>query len=252
MRLDVFLCTQGLFPSRTKAAEAVARGLVLVNGKKAKAGAEVNIGSDIRVIEGRRFVSNGGYKLDKALEDFGFDVKGLVFADIGASTGGFTDGLLQRGAAKVYAVDVGEDQLDESLKGPRVVVMDRTNARSLKKNSFPEPLDGAVVDCSFISLKLILESVGNILSEDREIVALIKPQFECEERRRFKNGIVKDGKLRKQIVEKLYCFCVEKGFTVTDFTSAPVVEGKNREYLIRLKKGGAVSKPLSHILNKGI
>lgn len=88
MRLDVFLCTQGLFPSRTKASEAVARGLVLVNGKKAKAGAEVNIGSDIRVIEGRRFVSNGGYKLDKALEDFGFDVKGLVFADIGASTGG--------------------------------------------------------------------------------------------------------------------------------------------------------------------
>lgn len=97
MRLDVFLCTQGLFPSRTKAADAVARGLVLVNGKKAKAGAEVNIGSDICVIEGRRFVSNGGYKLDKALEDFGFDVKGLVFADIGASTGGFTDCLLQRG-----------------------------------------------------------------------------------------------------------------------------------------------------------
>ncbi len=249
MRLDVFLCESGKFSSRTKAAEAINRGLVLLDGKKAKASAEANEYSRIEILSGKKFVSNGGYKLEKALSDFGYDATGKVFADIGASTGGFTDCLLQRGAARIYAVDVGENLLDESLKCEKVVVMDHTNARSLKMSSFPEVLDGAVVDCSFISLRLILDSVKKILENGKEVFALIKPQFELEERRRFKNGIIKDESVRKKVVEKIYDYCIDNGFAVTDFTSAPVVEGKNIEYIIRLKKGEKDTKTLKYVLS---
>lgn len=252
MRLDLFLSANGKFSSRTKAAEAIGKGLVLVDGKKAKASAEVDENSRIEIAKAKRFVSNGGYKLDKAFTDFSYDPQGKIFADIGASTGGFTDCLLQRGVAKVYAVDVGENLLDERLKCDRVVVMDHTNARFLTKDSFADILDGAVVDCSFISLRLILNSVKNFLEDGKEIFALIKPQFELEERKRFKNGIIKEVATRKNVVEKIYRYCIDNGFAVRDFTFAPIVEGKNIEYVIRLIKGEKDTKTLENILSRCI
>ncbi|PWM70866.1 MAG: TlyA family rRNA (cytidine-2'-O)-methyltransferase [Bacillota bacterium] len=250
MRLDVFLHRSGKFDSRTKAAEAIDKGFVLLNGKKAKAGAEANENSDIRILEKPRYVSNGGYKLERALDAFAFSADGKIFADIGASTGGFTDALLQRGAAKVFAVDVGEKQLHPAIAAdPRVIVMDHTNARNLTKESFPCELDGIIVDCSFISLKLILPAIKVLCGNTTEIIALIKPQFECEEKISFKNGIVKDLKIRAKIVKSIYEFCIAQGFHVTGFTNAPLIEGKNVEYLIRLTLQNAKGLGEQEVLN---
>ena len=240
MRLDVFLCERGDFDSRTKAAEAIAKGQVLLGGKRAKAGAEVRDESEVQVLPARRYVSNGGYKLERAAQVFGYDPRGKVFADIGASTGGFTDFLLQNGAKKVFAVDVGENLLHPSLRGDeRVAIMDKTNARDLKREDFP-PLDGIAADCSFISLELVLPAIRGLCSPDTDVFALVKPQFECGEKRRFKNGIVREKSVREAVVKKLYAFCKAQGFFVADFTNAPVVPGKNVEYMMRLKigKGG--------------
>lgn len=237
MRLDVFLSESGKFDSRTKAAQAIGRGEVLVNGRRAKAGEEVDGNSRVEILSARRYVSNGGYKLERALDVFGYSPEGKIFADIGASTGGFTDVLLRRGAKKVYAVDVGENQLHPSLKGDeRVVVMDRTNARNLTSDSFSEMPDGFVVDCSFISLKLILPAIAAQCPPEADIIALIKPQFECEEKISFKNGVVKDRKIRARIVKSLYDFCIGRGFFVHGFTNAPLLSGKNVEYLILLSR----------------
>lgn len=165
----------------------------------------------------------------------------MVFADIGASTGGFTDCLLKNGAARVYAVDVGVSQLHPRLAGdPRVTVCDRTNARYLTRDFFPEPLDGAVMDVSFISAKLLMPAVCGILEEGCPFLSLLKPQFECEERIRLKNGIVRDEKLRLKICVGIYDFAVSCGLSPQKFTTAPLREGKNTEYLMLFTKGGAI------------
>ena len=181
---------------------------------------------------GRSFVSEGGFKLQKALDEFGVDVSGKVFADLGASTGGFTDCLLQAGAARVYAVDVGESQLDASLAADgRVVVMDRCNARDLTASDFPEPIAGVTVDVSFISLTLVLPAVAAILAEDGVLFALIKPQFEVGRQGLGKHGIVRDARLRENAVRSVCSFAEGIGLHLAALTCAPVRPQKNVEYV---------------------
>ncbi len=237
MRLDKYLAEK--FGSRTKAAEAIAKGAVTVNGKRVNPSFDVTENDEIEFLERESFVSNGGYKLAKALKDFNLSVKDKIFADVGASNGGFTDCLLKNGAKKVYCIDVGESQLDDSLKGERVVIMDNFNARNLSKDNFDEIPYGAVIDVSFISLTYILKQVADSIADDGFIIALIKPQFECERKQIGKRGIVKDQALHKAAIKKICDFAAENGLSVENLTNAPINEGKNKEYLVLLTKNNS-------------
>lgn len=247
MRLDKYLSER--FGSRNKAAKAIADGWVTVNGKTVGASHEYKEGDDICIVlPQERYVSDGGYKLGKALRDFSFDVKGKIFADVGASNGGFTDCLLQNGAEKVYCIDVGESQLDESLKDKNVVVVDRFNARNLTAEQFAERLDGVVIDVSFISLTYILQGVAQCLGDGGVVIALIKPQFECESRNVGKNGIVKDAAAHRRIIKKIYDFATECGLKPKKLTDAPIKKDKNKEYLILLQKNAAHAEPIESLI----
>lgn len=239
MRLDKYLVGHG-FSSRTKAARALEKGRVLVNGKAARASQEVTDVDLIEILdEPIGFVSEGGFKLYKALQDFSESVQGLTCIDLGASTGGFTDCLLKNGAKCVYAVDVGESQLDASLvSDPRVHVMDRINARYLSKEDFPEQADVVTVDLSFISLEYILPVIADLLGKDGIAYVLIKPQFECGGKGQDKHGIVKDKKLHEAIVVKVCGLAERLGLAPQKLTNAPLRERKNTEYVVLLKKGG--------------
>lgn len=242
MRLDSYLFENGYYTSRTKAQEAVLSCSVTVNGKYAKPSQNVDEADEIKIIQRQKFVSMGGYKIEKALDDFDKNVEGLTCCDIGASTGGFTDCLLQRGAKKVYCVDVGETQLDEKLKNDeRVIIKAHLNARSLTKDSF-ELCDLAVCDCSFISLKLVLMPVFNVIKEDGELIALIKPQFECLRNEKSKRGIVADKKLQLDICCEIYDFAVSNNVIPVAFTNAPIRDKKNNEYLMRFSKSDKAIK----------
>ncbi len=231
MRADKYFAEK--YGSRTKAAEAIEKGLVLINGKPIKPKTEIGDGDEISFIQAEEtFVSNGGYKLDRALKTFAFDVKGKVFVDIGASTGGFTDCLLQYGAKKVYAVDVGESLLHESLQNhEKIVVMENTNARYLKKGDFVDEIEGVVTDVSFISLRLIFPVIKEILTENGVAFALIKPQFECENKRIGKSGIVSTA-AHADIVKKVLKYLAESGLYALGIVNAPVRKGKNIEYVL--------------------
>ena len=235
MRLDAYLFSTKKFSSRTKSAEAIEKGFVCVNGKTVlKPSQNVSDNDVIAVCESNEFVSNGGYKLEKALSDFSVDVNGLVFADVGASTGGFTDCLLQNGAKQVFAIDVGESLLDESLKNDvRVIEMENVNARYLQASDFPCGLDGIVADVSFIS-----PVISAILQEGTDAFTLIKPQFECEKQGIGKSGIVKKTE-HKKIVKKVLVFAAESGLEPLEITNAPIKKGKNIEYVLHLKKNDA-------------
>lgn len=247
MRIDKLLASK--YGSRTKAAQAVEKGLVLVNGKVARPSQEVREQDDLTFLQAEEaFVSVGGYKLSKAIKDFNFEVRGKVFADIGASTGGFTDCLLQNGARKVYCIDVGESQLDSSLKDKNIVVIDNFNARNLERNIFNDVIGGIVIDVSFISLTYILDKVAAVLERGASVIALIKPQFECESRSVGKNGIVRDSEARKRILEKIYNFCLSCNLAPRALTTAPIVKGKNIEYLILLEKEGEC-RELKELIN---
>jgi len=239
MRLDVFLFEKGYYRSRNKAAEACERGEVSVNGEiRTKSSFDVTEADDIKT-NGVGYVSVGAYKLKRAIEVFGLDCNGKVFADIGASTGGFTQVLLQNGAKKVYCVDVGEGLLDESISSDgRVVVMDNTNARFLTAKDFPERLDGVTVDCSFISIKTLLPSLKGLVDGKGSIIALIKPQFECGRSALGKSGILLDNKKTLNVLADIYAFCLSEGLTVADFTYSPVNERKNIEFLMLLSRSG--------------
>jgi 23S rRNA (cytidine1920-2'-O)/16S rRNA (cytidine1409-2'-O)-methyltransferase len=204
-RLDVLLVTLGLAASREKAQRLILAGAVRVKGQVAdKPGRLHDAGDPVEVEGGERFVSRGGGKLDAAFERFGLDVKGLVCADIGASTGGFTDCLLQHGAAKVYALDVGRGLLDWKLRqDPRVVVREQVNARYLTRDDIPEPFLFAVVDVSFISLTLILPPVTTLIEPGGQLVTLIKPQFEAGKERVGKGGVVRDPAVREDVVRRV-------------------------------------------------
>ena len=241
MRLDLYLYKNGLCRSRTKAAEAIEKGAVSVNGKTVlKTSFDVKESDEIELREESiSFVSNGGHKLEKAFADFGFSAENLVFADVGASTGGFTDCLLKHGAKKVFAVDVGESQLTDELKSSdKVVVKDNLNARNLTANELGEYVDGAVCDVSFISLTYVLRPIYDTLKENGFAVVLLKPQFECGKKYLNKNGIVNSEKAREEAAMKIFDFASSVGFSVSDFTNAPLREGKNVEYLFYLTKNG--------------
>ena len=234
MRADKYFAEK--YGSRTKAAEAIEKGLVLVNGKPVRTKDEIRETDVITFVQAEQsFVSNGGYKLARAIETFGFSCKDKVFVDIGASTGGFTDCLLQNGAAKIYAVDVGESLLHESLVGnEKIVRMENTNARYLTEADFSEPIDAVVTDVSFISLRLIFPAIKSILGEDGEAFVLIKPQFECEKKNIGKSGIVHTS-AHAGIVNKVLDFAEENGLYPFGIVNAPVRKGKNIEYVLHVK-----------------
>lgn len=249
MRADKYFAEK--FGSRTKAAEAIERGLVLINGKTIKAKDEIKETDEIAFVTVKElFVSNGGYKLARAIETFDLSCKDKVFVDIGASTGGFTDCLLQNGAKKVYAVDVGESLLHESLlDDTRIIPMENTNARYLEKKNFADSIDGVVTDVSFISLRLIFPAIKNILRETGEAVVLVKPQFECENKNIGKSGIVHTSAHTK-IVEKVLGYALENGLYPFGITNAPLRKGKNIEYVLWLKPHYNGAKSANWIVNE--
>ena len=239
-RLDVLLTERGLLDSRQKAQATIMSGIVFVNGQRVdKVGTAV---ANDALIEIRGttlpYVSRGGLKLEKAMQTFPLTLTGKICADIGASTGGFTDCMLQNGAKKVYAVDVGYGQLDWKLRNDaRVVCMERTNARYLTHEEIPEELDFASVDVSFISLNLIFPALYGLLREGGEIACLIKPQFEAGREKVGKKGVVRDPAVHLEVLEHFLIHAKENHFTVLGITYSPIrgPEG-NIEYLGFLRK----------------
>ena len=235
-RLDVELVDRGLVQSRERAKVVIMEGLVYVNGQKSdKAGTPVKEDDRIEVRgETLRYVSRGGLKLETAMAVLDLpSLQGAVAIDAGASTGGFTDCMLQNGAAKVYAVDVGYGQLAWALRNdPRVVCMERTNVRYLTKDDIPEPLDFGSVDVSFISLRLILPALRPLLKETGELVCLVKPQFEAGREKVGKKGVVRDKAVHREVLEQFLRHAAESQFFVKDLTFSPIrgPEG-NIEYL---------------------
>lgn len=240
MRIDTYLLSKNYFSSRAKAQQAIERGEVFLNGKAINKSA-FNVDEDmldkVEIISNSTYVSLGGYKLEKALKDFEFDVEKLVCADIGASKGGFTDCLLQNGAKKVYAVDLNNQLLDKSLKDNKKVIEIIKNARYLTKQDFDENIDLIVADLSFISEKMILPVLYNIIEEGKFLIVLIKPQFEVDKKVKFKNGIIKDNKVLIDAIFNVYNCGKELGLVPVKVTYAPINQQKNREFLILFKKG---------------
>jgi 23S rRNA (cytidine1920-2'-O)/16S rRNA (cytidine1409-2'-O)-methyltransferase len=237
-RLDKLLVARGLAATRSRAQALIMAGEVLVDGQRAdKAGMPVSTEAAVEVVAPLPYVSRGGFKLAGALAEFGVDVTGRVCADVGACTGGFTDVLLQNGAARVYAIDVGYGQLDWRIRQhERVIVLERTNARHLE--SLPEPVSFVAVDVSFISLRLILPAVQSWLAPESDIIALIKPQFEAGRDQVGKGGIVKDPAVHHQVLEDLISWCTDNGLTPAGLMRSPI-EGSegNVEFLVWLQPG---------------
>ena len=226
-RLDVLLVEQMYAPTRSKAQAIIMAGLVYVNGQKAdKAG--MSFDADTAVIEVRGqacpYVSRGGLKLEKALRDFGVDPMGFVCSDSGCSTGGFTDCLLQQGASKVFAIDVGYGELNWKIRNdPRVVVMERTNIRYVTPEDIGEPLDLSVIDVSFISLRIVLPAIKNLLKEGKgQVLCLIKPQFEAGRENVGKNGVIRDPAVHRDVLDNFVALAKELGFTILGLTFSPV------------------------------
>ena len=237
-RLDVLLVKRGLVESREKAKTTLMAGLVLVDGQKIdKAGTMVKEDAELRLLgNALPYVSRGGLKLEKAMETFCISLDGKIAADIGASTGGFTDCALQHGAAKVFAIDVGYGQLAWKLRNdPRVVNMERTNIRHVRPEDIGELLDFASIDVAFISLTKVLEPVKQLLKETGEIVALIKPQFEAGRGNVGKKGVVRDPAVHEKVIREVAEYSRSLGFIPAGLTFSPVKgpEG-NIEYLVRL------------------
>lgn len=252
VRLDVLLVERGLVPSREAGQRLIMAGKVRVAGELSdKPGRRVPVDAAVTVKAGLPYVSRGGLKLEAALDRFELDVKEWVVADVGASTGGFTDCLLQRGASRVYAIDVGYGQLAWTLRqNPRVVVMERTNARYLE--TLPEPVDLVTIDASFISLKLLLPTVakwlrravsesplgqaGQLPSDSGRVIPLIKPQFEAGRRQVGKGGVVRDPDVHRQVLRDLLTWAEAQGWGVWGLTTSPLRgPAGNVEFLAHLK-----------------
>lgn len=247
VRLDVALVERGFIASRERAKTTIMSGLVYVNGQKAdKAGDTVKPDDKIEVRgDTLKYVSRGGLKLEKAMAEFPISLNGKKAIDIGASTGGFTDCMLQNGAEKVYSVDVGYGQLAWSLRNdPRVVNMERTNIRYVTDEQIPEKLQFASIDVSFISLNLVLKPCRALLSDDGEVVCLIKPQFEAGREKVGKKGVVRDPAVHLEVLENVLLYIKDAGFTVCGITYSPIKgpEG-NIEYLAYLKINGEENIP---------
>lgn len=235
-RIDVMLVEKGLAESRAKAQAMIMAGDVLADGKIVlKAGTLVNKDADVSVAEPPPFVSRGGFKLDYGLGYFGLDVRDAVVADIGASTGGFTDCLLKRGVRRVYAVDVGYGQLDYRLRQDhRVIVMDRVNARNTP--DIREKLDMVVVDVSFISVEKIIPAIAGLLKEKGSIIVLVKPQFEAKRKEVGKGGIIRQPEIHARVLGRFVKWVTDNGYRLKGLVGSPI-EGAsgNREFLTWLK-----------------
>jgi len=240
-RLDQVLVERGLCDSRERAKRLVLAGQVRVNGQPARKPSDViKPGDDLALEAPEKFVSRGGHKLEHALEHFKLDVAGLVALDLGASTGGFTDCLLQRGAARVFSVDVGQGQLAWKLRrDEKVVVMEKINARNLRKEQFPVPPDLAVIDCSFISLTKILPSAVPLLKPDGKIVALVKPQFEAGKAEADKGrGVITDPVVHQRVLTELEDFVgTQAGLCWRGVVESPLLgPAGNKEFLALIEK----------------
>jgi 23S rRNA (cytidine1920-2'-O)/16S rRNA (cytidine1409-2'-O)-methyltransferase len=254
-RLDVLLVSRGLAPSREKAKAVIMSGEVYVNGQKEdKAGSVFDADESVIEVRGNTlpFVSRGGLKLKRALEVFPIELDGLVCMDIGASTGGFTDCMLQNGASKVYAIDVGHGQLDWKLRNDeRVVVMEQTNFRFMKPGDISDRLDFASVDVSFISLTKILLPARDLLREGGEMVCLIKPQFEAGRDKVGKNGVVRDPDTHREVITKIVSYADMIGFDVKAVDYSPIKgpEG-NIEYLCHIEKRSDIPEDVLSLSEK--
>ena len=236
MRVDLLLVERGLADSRHKAQAMVLAGEVLIDGQKAeKPGRQVAAAAAVRLVGRRsRFVSRGGLKLEAALDRFAIDARGAVCLDIGASTGGFTDCLLQRGAARVYAVDAGTAQLHWRIRrDARVTVLEKTNARFLAVEHVPDPVDFVCCDVSFISCTMILPRLPALLASGAQMVVLAKPQFEVEKGEVGKGGIVRSAALRARAVEKVRRAVIALGFSAVEAIDSPILGAAgNKEFLL--------------------
>ncbi len=239
IRLDKLLFDKGLVESREKAKALILAGDVTVNGLTVdKAGMSVRSDAALEILKKMPYVSRGGLKLKHAIDAFGIDVKEKIAMDIGASTGGFTDCLLQHGAKKVYAIDVGYGQLDLKLRNDaKVILLEKTNIRYLNKNAVPDIIDIITIDVSFISLLKVIPKALEFLKESGEIIALIKPQFEVERKDVRKGGVVRDEAKRFEVIEKIKTAVKDMGLEVKGLTESPVRGPKgNVEFLIYLSR----------------
>lgn len=240
-RLDIQIVERGLAESRQKAKAYIMAGVVYVDGmKEDKAGLKVKRGATIEVREKMRYVSRGGLKLEKAMQQFPISLEGKVCMDVGASTGGFTDCMLQNGASKVYSVDVGYGQFAWKLRqDPRVVCMEKTNIRYLMPEQLQDRIAFCSIDVSFISLTKVLGPIMALLEEDAELVALIKPQFEAGREQVEKHGVVRNPKVHESVIHQIWDFATALGLQVHGLSYSPIKgpEG-NIEYLIYLKRQG--------------
>jgi 23S rRNA (cytidine1920-2'-O)/16S rRNA (cytidine1409-2'-O)-methyltransferase len=255
VRLDRLLVDKALVESREKATRLILAGEVLVDGQRVdKAGTLVPSDADVELRGRSPFVSRGGEKLVHAVQHFGVATKGRVCVDVGSSTGGFTDCLLQRGASRVYAVDVGTAQLDVKLrKDPRVVVMEQTNARVLDPRLFDEQPTLAVIDVSFISLEKVLPAVFAVLAPRSEIVALVKPQFEVGRQHVGKGGVVRDPAQHRAVVQRLARYSVLRGWHVLSVTASPLRGPKgNREFFLHLSAQGRTAANLEGLIERTV
>lgn len=246
MRLDVYLAESGLVKSRAAAKELIRSGQITADGKiVSKPSFDVDDSSDVKIIgEQLRYVGRGGLKLEKAITEFGLELEGLVCIDIGASTGGFTDCMLQNGAAYVYAVDVGRGQLDGKLiNDERVLNMEKTNIMELSPEDFPKDPSFISADVSFVSLKHILPKIKELLPENGFAALLIKPQFEAGKSNIGKSGIVNDRNVHAAVLEDIASFCFSLGLEVSGLTHSPITGGSgadgNIEYLACIRHGSS-------------
>lgn len=238
-RLDILLTEKGFFPSREKAKAAVMAGMVYINKAISdKPGTPIDEDALIEVKgDNCPYVSRGGLKLEKALNVFNIDVNDLICLDIGASTGGFTDCMLQKGAKKVYSVDVGHGQLDYKLRiNERVICMEKCNFRNIDPDQIPDKIDFACSDVSFISLKLMFPSAALLLKENAAMAVLVKPQFEAGREQVGKKGIVKDPLVHKEVISNVIAYANENGFSARGLDFSPITGGTgNIEFLLYLK-----------------
>lgn len=253
-RVDVLAYKQGLFDTREQAKRGVMAGLVVavINGERFdKPGEKIDEATELKLKgEKLKYVSRGGLKLEKALNQFGLSLEGKIAIDIGASTGGFTDVMLQNGASQVFSVDVGTNQLAWKLRNdPRVVSMEQFNFRYAEPDDFEATPNFASIDVSFISLDLILPALHRILAENGQVVALVKPQFEAGREQIGKNGIIKDPKIHLAVLEKVAAFAGTHGFAVMGVDYSPIQGGHgNIEFLMYLEKKEEKTKPTTEQL----
>lgn len=249
-RIDTLLVEKGVFQSREKARASIMAGEIYVNGIKITKAGQIVKKEDSLEFRGKEmpYVSRGGYKLEKAIKEFKIDLKDKVCMDVGASTGGFTDCMLQNGASKVFSIDVGYGQFAWKLRtDPRVVCMERTNIRYVTQESIGEYCDMASIDVSFISLTKVLPAVKTLLKEDGKVLALIKPQFEAGRDKVGKKGVVKEKETHREVIYNIVNFSIKEGFSIIGIEYSPIKgpEG-NIEYLLYMTKDKSVFQELDN------